>query len=246
MSLCRGIILAVVFIGAVIALEYFLRRICSTEEDKWNWDKYDTITTIVTIVLVAIIVPVAIALKTDKKPKSIEIELFSEPQWPSVTPLTTSIHPSPSPVLNNPSYHGPIESENIFSKPSSRQFQVSSPPGFSSQSTITPTDTSLSQQFRVSSPPGFSSQSVITPMYPSTPQAFEIQSSNPLVTGPQYSSTPLSNTPLSSLMTASSPQLRQSSYSIPSVMPSSAGGYDFYESSAPVSVTDGPNVFDFI
>jgi hypothetical protein len=138
MSSWKIILGGFLFAGAVIALEFLIRSLAGgkPQEKKWTWDKYDTITVIVVFILG--IICVSIMLGSKRHFRQVEIQLLSSQNWPLLTPNISSIGRSPSPILADSSYRGPIKSEGYLgaSNPSLQKFKVSSPQLFSS--TVTP------------------------------------------------------------------------------------------------------------
>lgn len=118
------IIGGLVFIIAVILLEYLSRRVFNgqPESEKWKWDKYDTLIT----VIITIVTFIAIAIILSKH-QTIEIST----RWPlqssdlisSQTPLQTNFKSPPS-MLDNRKVNSGFSSEGLFPDQS---FKVSSP-----------------------------------------------------------------------------------------------------------------------
>jgi len=205
---CCIIVLGLFFIGAVILLEYVIRRAVVRKQENVEiakWDKYDTLTAVLATIVAIIFVVVALVQVNKRKANNQNI--LSDVRWPQITPERGPIDQrqvlqelSPEPLLGDARY---LETPQGYLL---KQRQSTHPSDFN----ISTVPSSLFQ----------SSSSVSSPITPYIPQVSEKtwQTSSPLLVGSAQSSSQLTDPLVSSTLT----QPSSVGYLSPPVIPSGA------------------------
>jgi hypothetical protein len=192
---CSVIICGFVFIGAVVLLEFFLRGARNSEDKRWKWDRYDTLTFVLATV-VAVIAIVLVLSKQDRSKQQI-LKLLSDVQWPQMTPRSDMQDLSPEPLLKNAALLGYNTPEGYLSSLSPNDFTVSSFPSnvFNTSSQMGSTITPLAATPPRSKPVFMASSSGLsTSMHSSgivSPHVYSSGLVNPLVSSSRLVSPPV-------------------------------------------------------